>query len=156
MFPSFPWFNNKKTWPQSQSVVSCIGSVKFLSFNMMIYEFIPLNSNHCRFLYLSLSSTSRTRVALWCRSTSRACSMVQENWGRAGRESSACWELRALALAWVVSVWICWIWSGSRAPLTCWKVMRRELSCLWSSFIHWTGSAHRFRSPFSNRKSSSW
>ncbi len=127
------------------------------NFSSLILKCGAIRAKHCWLLYLSLSSTSRARVALWCRSSSRACSMVQENWGKAGRESRACWELNAFVWAWVDSVLIWRTWSGRAIPgaWVCLKFRMREPRCPWSSFTHWIGSAQRFRSPFSNRKSSS-
>lgn len=58
-----------------------------------------LKGQTCHLVFRSLFSTSRVREALWCRSSSRLCSTVQENWGSSGRESRACWELSTLASA---------------------------------------------------------
>lgn len=120
----------------------------------------PLRATCGGVLYLSCSRTSWASLDLLCCSVSRACSMVQENWGRAGRESRARWQIRVLVLAWVSRVWK-WPRSRSRfrSPTPGASVFlefwMREQRFLWRSLTHWRGSAHRFRSPFSNRKSSS-
>ncbi len=77
--------------------------------------------------------------------------MVAENWGSAGRAFIELWAARALLFAMADS-------RSSSAELTSGEcvTLKRAERCLCNIRAHNKGSAHRLRSPFSKRNSSSW
>lgn len=80
-----------------------------------------------------------------------AYTMVAENWGSAGRAFIERWAMRKLLFAMADS-------RSSSVVLTPGKyaTLKRAERCPCNIRAHNKGSAHRLRSPFSKRNSSSW